>query len=98
MSRVWEDVKRERERQDKKWGSPGPRNLDHDRWSLILQEEMGEVAMAILDNQTESEVYAELVQVAAVAVAWLEAMEWKKAQAPSMEGRVVPGQTRLLRG
>lgn len=79
MSGVWEDIKRERKRQDRKWGSPGPRNLGHDRWSLILQEEMGEVAMAVLDNEPESVVYGELVQVAAVAVAWLEAMEWRKA-------------------
>lgn len=80
MSNVWEDIRRERERQDKRWGSPGPRNLGHDRWSLVLQEELGEVAMAVLDQQPEQAVYDELVQVAAVAVAWLEAMEWKRSR------------------
>ena len=40
----------------------------------ILMEEVGEVARAINDRQSRDELRAELVQVAAVAVAWLEAM------------------------
>lgn len=41
--------------------------------SMVLTEECGEVARAVLDGDTDS-LRQELVQVAAVAVAWLESM------------------------
>ena len=40
----------------------------------VLSEECGEVARAVLDNAYIMDLRAELVQVAAVAVAWLESM------------------------
>jgi len=40
----------------------------------VLTEETGEVARAVLDRQPVSDLRAELVQVAAVAVAWLESL------------------------
>lgn len=72
-------VDAERERQIIKWGPP------HD-WGqgdcsspyvaaptkvAVLAEECGEVARAVLDGDM-NDLTAELVQVAAVAVAWLE--------------------------
>lgn len=62
----------ERERQDAKWGSQ--RHLPQDRWMTILTEEVGEVANAILEEDIEN-LKVELVQVAAVAIAFAEALE-----------------------
>ena len=60
----------ERHIQDKKWGNP--RNLSDGKWMLILAEEVGEVANAILEDQHWIEIRDELIQVAAVAVAWMD--------------------------
>ena len=59
----------ERRRQDVKFGTQ-----DHPDggWALILLEEVGEYAKS-LNEQDEQNLDEELVQVAAVAVAWLEA-------------------------
>lgn len=71
----------ERERQQAKWGG-------HHDWgdgdcsspnvapivkATVLSEECGEVARAVLDSD-EDGLRRELVQVAAVAVAWMEAL------------------------
>lgn len=67
-----QDVVAERARQDAKWV-----DQSHHRdttWLTILTEEVGEVAKAILQCSSYEELYRELVQVAAVAVAWMEAM------------------------
>ena len=76
---IYYDIEREREAQAAKW------NRDH-AWgwgdcsspdtpaivkSSVLAEECGEVARAVLE-QDDANLRAELVQVAAVAVAWLE--------------------------
>jgi len=58
----------ERARQDEKWGQ---RNHGDIAWSVILGEEVGEACRAILE---EGDVEREVVQIAAVAVAWLEAI------------------------
>lgn len=67
---VFDLIHKERVRQDAKWG---PKNRliigDDSERHLILSEEVGEVAKAILEGD---DVEAELIQVAAVAVAWLE--------------------------
>lgn len=60
----------ERERQTNKYGAI-PRGLSDDRYNTILGEETGEVARAIIDDEPEH-MLVELVQVAAVAVAWVE--------------------------
>jgi NTP pyrophosphatase (non-canonical NTP hydrolase) len=62
---------RERARQDAKWGE---QNHGDDRWAVILGEEYGEVCLAINEGLS-GELRDELIQVAAVAVAWLEALE-----------------------
>lgn len=58
----------ERRRQDRKFGE---QNHGDPMWHVILGEEMGEVSRAIYENNDQG-VYDELVQVAAVAVAWCE--------------------------
>lgn len=64
---LWE-IYKERRRQDQQWGlqrhTPG-------KWALILGEEVGEVFKAALQRKP-AQVKEELIQVAAVAVAWLE--------------------------
>ena len=60
----------ERRRQDARWGTKFPRRSD-DRWLAILTEETGEAAHAILTGD-EANLVEEIVQIAAVAVSWLE--------------------------
>jgi NTP pyrophosphatase (non-canonical NTP hydrolase) len=69
------DVKTERERQDSKWGIQRHQMGD---WLKILVEEVGEVAQAMqigdvsYKNSDADDLYEELIQVAAVAVAIAE--------------------------
>jgi hypothetical protein len=63
-------IEAERERQDKKWG---PQNHDDLYWLGILMEEVGEVAQHVIEDRDPYN-NQELVEVAAVAVAWLEAI------------------------
>lgn len=82
---VYEAIDVERDRQDAKWGPQ--RNLTPLLWSAVLGEEVGEAARAVLDlgarrdqpspelcqhEEAVMHLREELVQVAAVAVAWLE--------------------------
>lgn len=79
---ILHQVKEERERQILKWGQQ-----DHSdpEWTAILTEEVGESAQETLNVvraktpvQLESSVRrlrSELIQVAAVAVAWIEAID-----------------------
>lgn len=66
------DLQAERERQDKTF-----HHQDHaaSRWLAILTEEVGEVAKEVVDAESVGRLRAEIVQVAAVAVAWLEALD-----------------------
>ena len=63
-------ISNERERQIEKWGvqrhTPGD-------WVLILMEEIGEACEAFLE-QRELDAAHELIQAAAVIVAWIEAL------------------------
>lgn len=67
------EILQERERQFKKWGL---QDHDEDRWMVILMEEVGEVARAIFDENADN-YREELIQVAAVAVAAVEAFDRK---------------------
>lgn len=71
----------ERRRQEVRWGGPhqwgtgdcsSPRVADPVK-VMVLAEEVGEVARAVLDLDRDL-LRTELVQVAAVAIAWLEAL------------------------
>ncbi len=64
-------VAAERLVQDKKWGSQ--RDLSHPTWACILMEEVGESAEAILEHD-DRQLFDEIIQIAAVTVAWAESM------------------------
>lgn len=65
-------VREERDRQDQKFGSQ--RSQSYPVWNTILSEEVGEAAKEVLEKNLDN-LRSELVQVAAVAVAWLEALD-----------------------
>lgn len=73
---ILDQIYLERERQDEKWG---PQDHTLEGWYTILGEEVGEVAMAILE-EWHTNVREELVQVAAVCVAMIEDIDDKKAE------------------
>lgn len=78
---IYDAIRLERVRQSEKWGG-------NHRWGTgdcsslrvpsmvkvaVLTEECGEVSRAVLDRDADA-LRTELVQVAAVAVAWLESL------------------------
>jgi NTP pyrophosphatase (non-canonical NTP hydrolase) len=69
QSRTVADV--ERKRQDEKWGEQNHGDL---YWLGILMEEVGELAQAVIEGK-RLERNAELIPVAAVAVAWRECLD-----------------------
>jgi NTP pyrophosphatase (non-canonical NTP hydrolase) len=77
-SDILEDVYAERERQDGKWGI---QRHDDPTWLAILSEEIGESAQEVLQRKFgdvangHGDLREELVQVAAVAVAWVEEID-----------------------
>lgn len=76
----------ERVRQEEKWGESTTLPVgvyrsgfgfnENRLWlkAVILQEEVGEVARAILDHETAESLYMELAQVAAVSIAFMESI------------------------
>jgi NTP pyrophosphatase (non-canonical NTP hydrolase) len=75
MSRteIFELINKERDKQDAKWGAL-PRCLSDMVWLTVLMEEVGECAEAIL-KRNWGNLKAEIIQVATVAIAWLEDSE-----------------------
>jgi NTP pyrophosphatase (non-canonical NTP hydrolase) len=79
---AFESVRKERGRQSDKWGEQNHLDLT---WLAILSEEVGEAAQEILTAQFGSagkghgELREEVVHVAAVALAWIEALDRKAA-------------------
>lgn len=63
----WADVKAEMEAQVDKWGE---QHHPDGFWHLILAEEVGEVAQAILQRK-RGDIEREIVQCAAVCLSWL---------------------------
>lgn len=80
-AKVYEYIDDERARQAAKWGGvhewgTGDCSSNAVRGPVkmtVLMEEVGEVARALLDGNAD-QLETELVQVAAVAVAWLESL------------------------
>lgn len=74
--KVISDVAKERGRQNEKWGE---QNHMDPVWLAILSEEVGEAAQALLHNKFGGDhagtLRKELVQVAAVAVQWIECID-----------------------
>ncbi len=72
-SNVLRPLAREREKQNNKWGE---QNHTDEIWLAILSEEIGEVSQAMLHNRfgghAAGTLRKELIQVAAVAIQWLE--------------------------
>lgn len=84
----YKEIENERAYQDRKWGIQDHKNP---WWLTILAEEFGEVAKKVYDftvskeddyekDEHELELEQELIQVAAVCVAWLESMERKNGR------------------
>ena len=71
-----ESVARERRFQDEQWGHE--RELPALLWNAILQEEAGEVSRETIppfgNSSNPYRLWAELRQVAAVSIAWMEAI------------------------
>ncbi len=73
------DIEQARERADKKHGVNGIEQLPvgSDRWLAILTEELGEVAHTLtydVDDEYSDQLVSELIDVASVATAWLDAL------------------------
>ena len=83
MHEVLSDVQDERERQIVKWGGPEGDGVENPLQSnyvrlRVLAEEFGEVAEAMgrpEDGNGKGDLRKELIQVAAVAVAWVEGLD-----------------------
>jgi len=79
---IYAAIDDERDAQARKWDRPHPWGhgdcsspaVDYTVKVAVLAEEVGEVARAVLDVEHTDRLRTELVQVAAVAVAWLEAL------------------------
>lgn len=84
MRSVSNDILKERERQNEKWGL---QRHHHAYWLAILVEEVGEVAQAIQQGSVASketdadDLYTELIHVAAVASAFAEQVKEERGSA-----------------
>lgn len=81
---VEQDIRDERDRQDRKWGV---QNHGLRTWAVVLMEEVGEFSEAVLQGRI-TDAKAEMVQIAAVAVATLECMDrngWQ-GTGPQLDG------------
>ena len=87
MDDIFQDIAREREQQEERWGE---QNHHGTKWLAILVEEVSEVAVCV--NEIEPAIFTEkaglknynelreeLIQVAAVCIAWLEYLRRRKA-------------------
>lgn len=82
---IYDRINDERTRQDKKWGDQS--GNPHFLWNAVLVEEVGEVANAILEGMHVADggiesLEEELIQVAAVTVAWLEKIQADRPISP----------------
>lgn len=95
MDQVFQEIKLERANQDLKWGV---QNHEHLRWLGIAMEELGEAAEKSLEMDPKTErLYSEhecldaleyeVIQAAAVCVAWLECLKRNRHPKP-FEGKV----------
>ena len=67
--KVYVAISRERAYQDRKWGTHGH---SVGEWLLILESELAEAKQGWVKGKGDGEALAEILQVAAVAVACLE--------------------------
>lgn len=72
---VWLELAIERHHQDEKWGgTPGVDRIDEHTYAAVLGEEFGECCKAWLERDIPA-LRAELIQTAAVALAWVEEID-----------------------
>ena len=71
---VWDEIQKERERQDNKWGEQNHHPLI---WNNILGEEYGEACKHTIEaiENDYSKYRKELIEVAAVAIAAVESLD-----------------------
>jgi hypothetical protein len=75
MNALLIEVSMERMRQDAKWGGrPGIDRRDDHTYAAVLGKEFGETCKAWLERDTVA-LRVELIQVAAVALAWAEELD-----------------------
>jgi NTP pyrophosphatase (non-canonical NTP hydrolase) len=80
LEQIIRDIRKERMRQDRKWGE---QNHPLEKWTGILGEEYGELCQAInetiFDNGTDlggyKNIRKEAIQVAAVAISIIQCMD-----------------------
>ena len=98
VSDVLSDIMDERERQEEKWGT-----VRHDDcyWLALLVEEVGEMARVIVGGGRPvlaTELYLEMIQVAALIIAWAEQMPSIPKPHPAAGDEIDRGQwSRTLR-
>ena len=75
--KIYYDIDLERVRQKAIHGDNTPDNMERDpyRFLCVLVEEVGEVARGIWENDSDEDLHNEIIQVAAVAVAYLEGVD-----------------------
>jgi hypothetical protein len=72
---IFSEVNAERDRQDGKWGGiPGVERRDDHTYAAVIGEEFGEACKAWLERDAAA-LRAELVHLAACAVAWVEELD-----------------------
>ena len=76
------DLLAERRRQDALYGVAHQRGYTPDRWLRVLAAEVGEVADAIEDDDLDN-LRVELIQVAAVAIAFHDALRGENHEEPT---------------
>lgn len=92
IQKIFNSILLERKRQDLKWG---PQTHWNSIWNSILGEEVGEVAKEVNTQAFDQKDFKidhlknELIQVAAVAVAWLEDIEKKERREIEVKGKTI---------
>ena len=84
--RITDQIISERDRQDAVGGHLSPQS-DYELLT-VLGEKFGEVSRELLPGGTPEGLAAELIQLAAVAVLWLEAVQLRQMQAQATTGFV----------
>ncbi len=82
--KIYGEIQIERNKQNYKWGEQNHEPL---KWLAILSEEVGEVSKAILENLLP-EYRKELIQVAAVVITAIEALDRGKIDAKNLNKEI----------
>ena len=77
---VYLDAQIERDRQDFMYGVPPRENYDPYRFQSLAIEEVGEVARALNDHEPLKNLYTEVIQTAALYMAWAEHIRYEMEQ------------------